>query len=226
MSMLRRHPLRLALAVSVLAHLLVLLLLLPLRASQPLPAPLQVELLNAPGHGGGAATTARPHPSRPVVQSRTAPPGAHHPADTVSTPAPAAVIALPSAAAQAERGGARTPAPAATTQADNAGALTAPLGGSVQPASVTPARYLGDAQDPPYPESARSRGAEGRVEVQVTLASDGRVTAVKLTRSSGDEELDQAALDLLRRGTYTPAQRAGVPIASRLRMTVPFRLNH
>ncbi|MFK0733135.1 MAG: energy transducer TonB, partial [Gloeotrichia echinulata HAB0833] len=44
-----------------------------------------------------------------------------------------------------------------------------------------------------YPDRARRRGVEGNPEVAVDTDDNGNVTRVRLIRSSGDNELDEAA---------------------------------
>lgn len=49
-----------------------------------------------------------------------------------------------------------------------------------------------------FPNQARRRAMTGNPVVEVALASDGRLVEVKVQRSSGFPELDQAAVDILR----------------------------
>lgn len=53
-----------------------------------------------------------------------------------------------------------------------------------------------------YPESARRRGEEGQPQVKVDIGSDGKATNVRLTRSSGNAELDKAAIRGARRAKF------------------------
>ncbi|HEY8498464.1 MAG TPA: TonB family protein [Limnochordales bacterium] len=46
---------------------------------------------------------------------------------------------------------------------------------------------------PQYPKNAVTYGVEGRVVVTVQVGADGRVTAVKVSQSSGNEALDRVA---------------------------------
>ncbi len=48
--------------------------------------------------------------------------------------------------------------------------------------------------DANYPETARRRGIEGRVEISVDADSEGNVTKKRITRSSGNRDLDQETL--------------------------------
>jgi protein TonB len=56
-----------------------------------------------------------------------------------------------------------------------------------------------------YPESARSRGIQGIVEVEFTINREGRVVASRVTQSSGSPTLDAEALATLRRANPLPA---------------------
>jgi protein TonB len=55
-----------------------------------------------------------------------------------------------------------------------------------------------------YPEAARSSHKEGRVRVRFTVNPDGRVIAVQVTKSSGHQMLDQAALNTVRDASPFP----------------------
>lgn len=55
---------------------------------------------------------------------------------------------------------------------------------------------------PKYPEKARRRGQEGRAEISVDVDDKGKVTNVRLARSSGHSELDQAAIREARRWKF------------------------
>ncbi len=54
-----------------------------------------------------------------------------------------------------------------------------------------------------YPEEARRRGEEGEVDLRFAVMQDGTVTSVTVTRSSGSNRLDAAALTILR-GAHVP----------------------
>ncbi|BAZ85642.1 energy transducer TonB [Dolichospermum compactum] len=63
-----------------------------------------------------------------------------------------------------------------------------------------------------YPERARRRGAEGNPEVAIDTDNNGNVTRVRLIRSSGDSELDEAAQKAAQEWKLTPTEagREGV----------------
>lgn len=96
--------------------------------------------------------------------------------------------------------------------------------GAGEHASVQAARFLGNASHPPYPEQARQRGEQGRVELKVRVGRDAQVKEVLVLRSSGFPQLDDAAQTLLRNGPFAAARKGDVPIESWLRIGVPFTL--
>ncbi len=56
-----------------------------------------------------------------------------------------------------------------------------------------------------YPEGARHRGAVGMAVLTFVLQADGRIDRVQVAQSSGDTELDQAAVQALNRlGHFKP----------------------
>lgn len=67
-----------------------------------------------------------------------------------------------------------------------------------------------------YPRVAKARRAEGTPNVTFTVDASGRVLSARLTRSSGDPDLDRAALSALQ-GAKVPApppERAGTSVAA------------
>jgi TonB family protein len=70
--------------------------------------------------------------------------------------------------------------------------------------------------DSKYPEQARRRGIEGKVEVAVDTDANGNVTNVRLTRSSGNRQLDEAHLRQAREWKLKPSEsgRQGVAIST------------
>ncbi|TPI37331.1 TonB family protein [Mesorhizobium sp. B2-9-1] len=70
-----------------------------------------------------------------------------------------------------------------------------------------------------YPSAARSRRAEGTPSVTFTVDTAGRVVAARLARSSGDGDLDRAALGALQ-GASVPAPPA--ELGARVTRTAPF----
>lgn len=78
---------------------------------------------------------------------------------------------------------------------------------------------------PTYPPAARQAGKEGSVLVRIEINEDGIPAAVTVVSSSGDADLDAAAVTGVRRWRYSPARRDGQPIASSKDVRVRFRLD-
>jgi protein TonB len=66
---------------------------------------------------------------------------------------------------------------------------------------------------PKYPENAREQGATGTVQVKVSLNPSGGVISTSIYKSSGNAELDQAALAAAHESTYNPEIEDCQPVA-------------
>jgi TonB family protein len=66
-------------------------------------------------------------------------------------------------------------------------------------------------------------GAETRVVLQLRVDAEGRVQDVRIARSSGDADVDEAALWLGNQMRFQPAQLAGAPVAAAV--LVPLRFD-
>lgn len=73
---------------------------------------------------------------------------------------------------------------------------------------------------PFYPYEQRKLGVEGTAHVRVSISSSGRITSARLVKSTGNSELDQAALLSVKKGVMNPARRGGRAVSSE--MIVPF----
>jgi len=101
------------------------------------------------------------------------------------------------------------PAPSKPTPAPS---NPTPATSDTNPESPTPpacARPHMDARitrvvEPDYPNSAREQGATGTVLVKVSLNPSGGVKSTSIYKSSGNAELDQAALAAAHESTYSP----------------------
>jgi protein TonB len=77
---------------------------------------------------------------------------------------------------------------------------------------------------PRYPIAALRAHREGLVMLNVQLDGDGHVATADVAGSSGDRELDQAALDAVRRWTFQlPASASAQPQS--LQLPVRFRID-
>jgi TonB family protein len=118
-------------------------------------------------------------------------------------------------------------------------ALTAVLGILVFPMSGTawaggkPLKVEGNVQRPKavttpapvYPESAKTAKIEGTAVVETVIDETGHVTQPKIKTSSGDKDLDQAALDAVSAWTFQPATLDGKPVAVYYTLTLRFALS-
>ena len=78
---------------------------------------------------------------------------------------------------------------------------------------------------PPYPPLAREAGFEGRVLLDVQVASSGEVRSVSLRRSSGRDDCDLAALNTVKQEwEFKPATLNGVPVEWNEKVVVIYKL--
>lgn len=77
---------------------------------------------------------------------------------------------------------------------------------------------------PEYPASARERGEQGEVLLEISVDAAGAVSSVAVVSSSGHRALDDAALKAVRRAKFIPAKSDSRPVAGRVRLTLEFRL--
>lgn len=77
---------------------------------------------------------------------------------------------------------------------------------------------------PEYPRDAKDDGVEGVVTMIAEVGTDGRISATRIEKGSGDKRLDRAAENTVRRWTYKPALKDGSPAKSSVRVHVEFRL--
>ena len=77
---------------------------------------------------------------------------------------------------------------------------------------------------PDYPRGARLRGEQGEVELELEVGADGRVSSVRVARSSGFAELDDAALAAVRTARFIPAKSGNRSVPSVARLKLRFKL--
>lgn len=77
---------------------------------------------------------------------------------------------------------------------------------------------------PVYPASARRRGMQGMVLLQVNVSPKGKVTGIHVMRSSGFRVLDVAALNSVKQWRFMPARKGDVEVASTVQVPVRFIL--
>ena len=75
-----------------------------------------------------------------------------------------------------------------------------------------------------YPGGAKSRREQGTVRVSFAINASGNVISASISRSSGNSELDQAALDMVRRSSPVPAPPPEIA-KSRMSLSLPVQFN-
>ncbi|MBC7655588.1 MAG: energy transducer TonB [Frankiaceae bacterium] len=126
------------------------------------------------------------------------PPPPEEPPMVYDTPSPVAIAAPP-------------PAPPAPV------AAPADFGGSVDPTG----RAL---NKPVYPPEENRRGITGTTLLTLTYDVTGNVTGVEVKRSSGNRNLDRAAVKAANRWKINPGMRGGVRVAGQVDVPVEFTL--
>lgn len=79
---------------------------------------------------------------------------------------------------------------------------------------------------PHYPSIARREHWEGRVTLRIQVSADGSVNGVSVQRSSGHEELDDSAVEAVRKWRFIPAKRGSTPVSSSVLVPIDFNLNN
>jgi len=178
----------------------------------------------------------RPEPPRPVeaaapkVEEPTpaplAPASAPAPAPAEVAPGPVAVATLPAISEPAPAPGSSTPAASSTVALPPSAPVVASTPPSTTPDSVTrTARPQGGYQvRPAYPSAPRRLGIQGTTMLRVHVLADGRIGAVLVEHSAGHPDLDQAAMEAVRRWRFEPARRGADAIAMWVLLPVEFRL--
>ena len=77
---------------------------------------------------------------------------------------------------------------------------------------------------PYYPLSARRRGNQGSVGLEVMISDDGEAMAVEVIESSGYTELDDAAIEAVKAAKFSPAKSDGCPVTAKVSITLEFKL--
>ena len=191
----------------------------PLKAPAPITPPVPEERVAPPAPPLMAAAPREATPEPPPSSSVSS-----GPPSTAATSAPS--VAADSKAPDADR----VPAGAATSSSPDTARPPvvasrppdAPPGGPI----VRAARPRGGYQVRPlYPESARRAGIQGTALLRIFIERDGRVSDVTVQRSAGDQSLDQAASDAVRRWRFEPALNSSGPVAMWAVVPVEFRLS-
>jgi len=81
------------------------------------------------------------------------------------------------------------------------------------------------AREPRYPPNAFRSGIEGTVRVELDVDEEGNATNATVLTSSGNADLDRAALEAARQWKFNPATTNGKPVGGRIVVPVTFALN-
>jgi len=77
---------------------------------------------------------------------------------------------------------------------------------------------------PEYPKGARQRGEHGTVILDAVVGTSGQASDISVVRSSGYEDLDDAAVRALHAAKFRPAKHKSRTVESTVRLTLEFRL--
>jgi protein TonB len=77
---------------------------------------------------------------------------------------------------------------------------------------------------PKYPPEEMRRGIEGTTVLIVSIDASGNVLDVEVEKSSGNRNLDRAAVQAARRWRFNPEVKNGQKVASRVRVPVDFKI--
>jgi len=93
----------------------------------------------------------------------------------------------------------------------------APVASSTEVAAV-------DTPTPAYPMELACAGVGGEVILSLAVGVEGTPTEVQLVRSSGNEALDQAAVEGVQDWKFKPATRGGQPQPTTIQVPVSFNV--
>lgn len=128
-------------------------------------------------------------------------------------PLPASAVPPPPPAA---------PAASARQSGMNLRAGTVGASAAVRPDALMP-EVLPGGMPPVYPAELSRRGVGGTVHLLVDVAANGSVRQAKIEFSSGNRELDAAALEAVGSWRFRPALKDGKAVAGQVRVPVMFQ---
>ena len=88
---------------------------------------------------------------------------------------------------------------------------------------VFDAAYLNNPA-PVYPLSAKRKSIQGKVFIDVVVKTDGTPEKVLISRTSGSDILDEAALDAVKQWKFVPARRGGQFVQANVVVPVEFKI--
>jgi len=75
---------------------------------------------------------------------------------------------------------------------------------------------------PKYPPEEQRRGIGGTVILVISIDANGNVLDVEVEKSSGNRNLDRAAMQAARKWRFNPEIKNGQKVPSRVRVPVEF----
>lgn len=78
--------------------------------------------------------------------------------------------------------------------------------------------------DPVHPRELLRQRVEASVQLKVRVGISGKVTSIQISKSSGYEAMDKAAVDAVQRWEFTPGRRNGQPAAMTVIVPIEFRI--
>ncbi|POP74674.1 energy transducer TonB [Pseudomonas syringae] len=162
-----------------------------------------------------------PPPPEPVVQPVVEPPPAVEDELAVKPPPPKPVVKpVVKPVAKPVEQAPTPPVPAAPVAAPAPPAPPTPK--PVTPASAS-AGYLRNPA-PEYPSLAMRRGWEGTVLLRVHVLASGKPGEIQIQKSSGREQLDDAALAAVKRWSFVPAKQGDVAQDGWVSVPIDFKI--
>jgi TonB family protein len=111
-----------------------------------------------------------------------------------------------------------TPTRTAQQSGSTAASATASADGTLSPPRLLTRTV------PEYPMNARRLRVEGTVLLNGLVGTDGKVREVKVVEADGGKLLSPAAVDAVRKWTYSPATRGGQPVECWHKVPIKFAL--
>lgn len=99
-------------------------------------------------------------------------------------------------------------------------------GSGITSSPAVPPRIIKSYQ-PPYPSAERNAGVEGTVSIRLLIGTDGNVEDVTVTSSSGNANLDNAAVAACRKWRFTAAKNSsGLPVRCYASIPIIFKIGN
>ncbi len=99
-------------------------------------------------------------------------------------------------------------------------------GSGITSSPAVPPRIIKSYQ-PPYPSAERNAGVEGTVSIRFLIGTDGSVEDITVTSSSGNANLDNAAVAACRKWRFTAAKNSsGLPVRCYASIPIIFKIGN